>query len=766
MFAFFISHSRADNWQQDSGFVPALGASGAAPRAIVFLRQADERYLVQGVFDRVGGTTLPSGSNLARLNSDGSLDSSFSALAAREALGSLSLGQLQPDGHVLIYTSSTLRRLNGDGSLDPNYPSLSGSFFDQNGTVYSIISGVTVRRLADSSIDPAFTAAAPFSSAIATSDARLISYSNGKLIRLQANGAIDSSYNPVLDSGIASTWTVLPDGSVFAANRVDVPAISGSGWDSYLRCYRFDPQGNRVFIAQIAWNPVSLAALLRDLVQNAGGGHTTLGIGGSLHLGTSIDVSPTGDATIAEGYDADKLTRWKVSDADLPALSLAPKITDQSQDIISSRGSTVAFSVTFTGQAPFTTQWLKNDVAVGESETTNSYFSTLRVTNVQSADAGTYRISITNALGSATSGPIQLTVPDLPVVTETPSSGAITLNTRATLRTVATGPRITNTGLFTFRWSVNGISLPSSSALSTGTLTIDNFGPTNAGIYIMSVQGAGGVLTLPPAIIGVAMTGKVAGSAHETSPDVHHPNGRIYDQILLEGAAATITADPDQTTRISFADMNDDLVQVEFSGAGTLSLVLDSPSGPAPAAKYVQPGVNYMKGHAAIIITGADETSNLAIFSVGRANAVNQGLFSNDVVYDGVADIAVVAIATTNGQFGSIRAGNVSFWATRGYTGIYAPDVAFAGPVYLGDIDARSTALPKMILGSAADVKISGGDCAQTNGRTVAVSGVTRLQFVDGSTSHGILLPAQHNQAHFEQDGIDVTDQIVESSTP
>jgi hypothetical protein len=83
--------------------------------------------------------------------------------------------------------------------------------------------------------------------------------------------------------------------------------------------------------------------------------------------------------------------------------------------------------------------------------------------------------------------------------------------------------------------------------------------------------------------------------------------------------------------------------------------------------------------------------------------------------------------------------------------------------VYLGDIDARSTALPKMILGSAADVKISGGDCAQTNGRTVAVSGVTRLQFVDGSTSHGILLPAQHNQAHFEQDGIDVTDQIVES---
>ena len=48
-----------------------------------------------------------------------------------------------------------------------------------------------------------------------------------------------------------------------------------------------------------------------------------------------------------------------------------------------------------------------------------------------------------------------------------------------------------------------------------------------------------------------------------------------------------------------------------------------------------------------------------------------------------MADVAVVAISSTNGKFGGLRAANASFFATKGLTGIYAPGIDFAGPVFI-----------------------------------------------------------------------------------
>jgi hypothetical protein len=176
-----------------------------------------------------------------------------------------------------------------------------------------------------------------------------------------------------------------------------------------------------------------------------------------------------------------------------------------------------------------------------------------------------------------------------------------------------------------------------------------------------------------------------------------------------------------------------------------------------------------MKGHAGIVVTRADETSNLSVFSVGRGNAVNQALFKSDVTYDGLADIAFVAISSSNGKFGGLRTANATYYATKGYTGIYAPGVAFQGPVFVGDVSAFDDATPVLVLGSASDVRITGGDLAQANARAVQVSGITQLKMSDGSTSHYVdvattptqLLKAKANQARLEQNGLDVTNQIV-----
>lgn len=310
-----------------------------------------------------------------------------------------------------------------------------------------------------------------------------------------------------------------------------------------------------------------------------------------------------------------------------------------------------------------------------------------------------------------------------------------------------------------YQWQKDGVAIPGANA---SELTLPNFAPADIGVYAVVVSNDAGAVVSQPMAMGALSTTRVSGEATEVGPDIRHPNGRTMDQILLEGEAAMTTADFGETTRLSYIDLDDDIVQVEFTGAGTLAIRLDAATGPAAPVRYVQPGVAYMKGHATIVVTGANETTNLSVFSVGRANAVDQSLFRDDVTYDGVADLARIVIIRSSGDFGGLRCANVNFFATEGFTGIYAPAVVFRGPVYVGDLSAFDDAEPVLLLGVATgDTLVAGGDLFQANGRAVQVGGITQLEFVAGTTSHGIALPAQANQARLERDGVDVTAQIV-----
>jgi len=339
-----------------------------------------------------------------------------------------------------------------------------------------------------------------------------------------------------------------------------------------------------------------------------------------------------------------------------------------------------------------------------------------------------------------------------------------------------------------YQWRHNGTAVAGATGAS---LSITNFQPENAGLYTARMSSTAAGATTEAAVLGALTGDKVIGSGAEVGANIVHPNKNIFDQILLEGAAATITADPDQITRLSYIDLTNDIVQVEFSGAGTLSLTLDSATGPAVPVNYSQ-NVAYMKGHAGIIITGADERTHVSIFTVGRATAYDPTFdpenpaaggynilqppsATNDpannrsplfvdramTVYDGIANIAYIAISSPNGRFGGVRTANANYFATRGLTGVYAPGVAFDGPVYIGNITAFETAVPVIRLGSANDARITGGSLLQDNNEPVRVSGIKELKFVAGSTSGGVIVSAQANQAQFEEDGMSVTSQIV-----
>ncbi|HVU24653.1 MAG TPA: C10 family peptidase [Opitutus sp.] len=311
-------------------------------------------------------------------------------------------------------------------------------------------------------------------------------------------------------------------------------------------------------------------------------------------------------------------------------------------------------------------------------------------------------------------------------------------------------------------WQRNGAPLDGTASL---TLSLPNLQPADAGLYALSLSDGIDTITSALALIGIDSSTKVAGDGSEVASNIYvAANGNTFDQVLLGGPAASVKADfaERQITRISYIDLDDDIVQVELSGPGTLTLTLDEPSGPALPLKYVQ-DVSYMKGHAGIVITGATVDTHVAVFSVGKANAVNQALFKTDVTYDGIADLAFIAIASVDGKFGGLRAADANFFASRGVTGIYAPGVELTGPLYLGNITAFDAAKPMIRVGASTDVRITGGDLYQDNGQPVQVSGLTRVKFTDGTDSHGHLLPAKSNRATLLDHGTDITTRIVAS---
>lgn len=368
----------------------------------------------------------------------------------------------------------------------------------------------------------------------------------------------------------------------------------------------------------------------------------------------------------------------------------------------------------------------------------------------------------------------------------TQSGGAPAVTTQPAGQAAATGAAIQLTvaasGSPTYQWQQNGANVTGG---ASATLTLPNLQPANSGVYTAVVTNQAGSAGSTPAIVGVSSTAPVIGTGSVVGTDVVHPNGNHFDQVLVTGAAEAVTATSPRVTRTSYIDMNNDIVQIEFSGAGTMSVVLDGASAPAAPVNYNQPTVNYVKGHAGIVIVGANETSNLSIFTVGRATAfdptgaynillpasatnvpANNGssLFAGhaNTNYDGVADLAFVAISSTNGKFGGLRTANATYWAEKGITGVYAPGVEFTGPVYIGDINAKTNATPYLKIGAAdVEVRITGGDLTQDNGRAVQVDGFTQLHFKDGSTSGGTMLAAQANKGQLVKNGVDVTTQVV-----
>jgi len=269
----------------DSSFNPGTGSFGIA--SVVAL-QPDGKILIGGSFGSVNGTPREF---IARLNADGSLDSSFDP--GHEISGQVSSVVVQPDGKVLVgdvftFINGTNRyastRLNADGSLDSMFisdtnfrPKLGGLYFDDCGdpgrcSCYQSVVPFALVVQADGKV--LIGGVSVTISECSGGDGEVIS--RPILARFNADGSLDGSFGLVIgnrDWGSVNALAVQPDGKVLVGGSFY--SINGTNRPGIARLNANGSLDNS-FNPGTGANGVSSVALQPDGKVLIGGGFTTV----------------------------------------------------------------------------------------------------------------------------------------------------------------------------------------------------------------------------------------------------------------------------------------------------------------------------------------------------------------------------------------------------------------------------------------------------------------------------------------------------------
>ena len=193
-----------------------------------------------------------------------------------------------------------------------------------------------------------------------------------------------------------------------------------------------------------------------------------------------------------------------------PAFLLAPSNRAVVAD------SDAAFFVRVTGTAPLAFQWqFENADILGA--TSASYTRT----NAQPADAGRYRVRVSNAAGTNFSAAALLTINLPPAVRASPLSQSAILGSTTSFTVDATG-----TAPLAFQWNLNNVPLPGQ---TNTTLDLPNVQTTNAGTYTVTISNVAGTNTSSPATLTVL-----------SPPTI---TGQPTSQTVLGGSSVTLFAD-------------------------------------------------------------------------------------------------------------------------------------------------------------------------------------------------------------------------------
>jgi endonuclease/exonuclease/phosphatase family metal-dependent hydrolase len=264
------------------------------------------------------------------------------------------------------------------------------------------------------------------------------------------------------------------------------------------------------------------------------------------------DVSPVqyGDSTNAQHMAVIKDFLIPVVTVTNPPATNAPVITVPPASQIVSPGSNASFTVTASGAAPLAYQWSFNTVPL--SGATNSVYI---LTPVQFANAGSYFVVVTNAIGSVTSSPALLVVSNFPPVIQSgPQSQTLSAGATASFYVTAGG-----TAPLGCQWWLGNAPIAGAAGTS---YSLPNVQTNSAGNYFVVVTNVSGSVTSAVAVLTVLSTNPVVlaqWNFNSVTPDNSTTTGSTAPSIgtgtasLLSGNTASFatgdqTLDPAGTT--------------------------------------------------------------------------------------------------------------------------------------------------------------------------------------------------------------------------
>jgi hypothetical protein len=158
--------------------------------------------------------------------------------------------------------------------------------------------------------------------------------------------------------------------------------------------------------------------------------------------------------------------------------------------------SNVLFTVSALGDEPLAYQWQKDGVNLSDdlriSGATTPFLS---ISNLLVADAGGYRVIVTNASGSVTSAVATLTLLGPPSISGQPVSRTVSAGTNISFNVTASG-----LAALSYQWRFNQAELP---AKTNASLSLTNVQSANAGNYDVVITNFYGAITSSVATLTV-----------------------------------------------------------------------------------------------------------------------------------------------------------------------------------------------------------------------------------------------------------------------
>ena len=268
-----------------------------------------------------------------------------------------------------------------------------------------------------------------------------------------------------------------------------------SGWTPQaLPVIQSPPQSQTVSTGQDALFSVGAFALPAPTYQWLKDGSPITGATGPTLLLPAVQASAAGSYSVIVSNAAGSATSLPAT-LTVVAAAGAPFIATPPVAQTATIGDAATFSVVANGSPVLAYQWLKDGVPI-----TGATGATLTRTGLQLSDAGFYSVTVSNAVGSVTSSPAQLTV------RATPATAAPTILTQPANQVAFSGSTVTFSVLAqgvpppSYQWFKDGVPIAGATA---ATLVLTNIQLSSAGSYAVTLTNPVGSVTSNAAILTV-----------------------------------------------------------------------------------------------------------------------------------------------------------------------------------------------------------------------------------------------------------------------